>query len=542
MSVFADLVSQLRYAPRAKLAEDIARAEALAADIEPEQMYPEDWLEYRITDVRRSFEDPALVPGAAVLLELSSLVEHLCERGKIAARECGPDAVTLDQLATRWQVSRKTVDRYRRRGLIARRVRLDNGKPGLIVTAPAAALFERRQPDLIDRAARYSRIERDVEQRMGRRAERYARAGLSLNQAALRLARRFDRSHEAVRQLLRRQDSQRSEPIFAEAGPLTGTRRAAAWRSTRRGISTADLAKHFGKTRPALARAINHERADRLGQISLSPGLGDGPPPADARKEVLAPAAVREGLVARGPATLGELIADARTSRSPVVAEEAAQLVAMVFLRRAAAAAHASLDHTQPEALVLDQIETDLRHASMLKATLLRTHLVRIGDTIDQRLGVPIERLGTDAARSTILGAIGAAARGLDTLSPERGSRPAAAIGLAVDRYAVGLAKARAASSRATPMLDMNARVPDWTATLDPWQRDLAPDPRLATVLDQIDPKHARLLTARFGLDGSMPRTLSQIAEDTGTGRTALVRREPRALREALRAARTMHA
>ena len=538
MSVFADLVSQLRYAPRTKLAEDIARAEALAADIEPEQMYPEDWLEYRVTDVRRSFEDPALVPGAAVLLELSSLVEHLCERGKVIVGECGPDAVTLDQLASRWQVSRKTVDRYRRRGLIARRVRLENGKPGLVVTGPAAALFERRQPDLIDRAARYSRIERDVEHRIARRAERYARAGLSLNQAALRLARRFDRSHEAVRQLLRRQDGQRDEPIFAEAGPLTGTRRAAAWRATRRGISTADLAKHFGKTRPALARAINHERAHRLGKLNL-----DGPAaPSGVRETVLECSAVRDGLVSRGPSTLGALLADARTNRSPIVAEESAQLAAMAHLRTAAVKARASLDHAQPEALVLDRIETDLRHATMLKTTILRTHLIRIGETIDQRMGVPLERLGTDAARETLLGAINAASRGLDTLSPARGSRPAAAIGMAVDRYAVGLAKARAASNRATPMLDMTAPVPDWTAKLDPWQRDLAPDPRIADVLHRIEPKHAALLTARFGLDGAMPRTLTQIAEETGTGRTALVRREPRALREALRAARTMHA
>ena len=136
----------------------------------------------------------------------------------------------------RWGVSRKTLERWRREGLIARRVTGENGKPRLVFAAGVVERFEKGRGGKM--GAGYTRIDERVEARMLRRAAVYARMGCSLNQAARRIAERYGRAHETVRQLLKRSEG-RGGVEFAERGPPSEREREliarrTGWGSSRR--------------------------------------------------------------------------------------------------------------------------------------------------------------------------------------------------------------------------------------------------------------------------------------------------------------------
>ena len=207
-----DLADQLRFASFEALVRQVQAAESLAGDLVEKERYPVDWLVFRITGHRPESSREAVFSGREVLADLSALVERLCEAGEFGIADLPEGSVDADALAERWSVSRKTIDRSRRKGLIARRVRNERGRASLYFSPASVSAYEARQGDAIEKAGSFSRLSPETEARIIRRAARYrAMFQCTLNQAAVRLAERFGRSHQGVRELLKRHDARARE-------------------------------------------------------------------------------------------------------------------------------------------------------------------------------------------------------------------------------------------------------------------------------------------------------------------------------------------
>ncbi len=246
-----DLARQLRFAPREALLRDVERAEALAGVIRGDHFYDEAWIVEQVTGYRPTLEAPATVVGGALLSDLSGFVERLSEAARLTAEDLPAGWLDPDALAARWSLSRKTLDRYRKRGLCARRIVGPDAKVRLAFVPEVIAAFEAAQQGAIRRAGGFSRISVEDEARMIRRAARYrAWFGCTLNEAAKRLAKRFGRSLEAVRQVLQRHDRENpSRRIFTEPGPPDAGFERVAWRAWRRAIDPGLLATRSGTFR-----------------------------------------------------------------------------------------------------------------------------------------------------------------------------------------------------------------------------------------------------------------------------------------------------
>jgi len=194
------------------------------------------------------------------------------------------------------------------------------------------------------------------------------------------------------------------------------------------------------------------------------------------------------------------------------------------------------------EATTLDEIETDLRHASRLKERLVAQNLALLLATMERRLGHEPERLPPRSlvALSTVM--LRAASRAVDRFDPTHGGRLAAPAGLALDRAVASwmsgheqqvetAGRARRAMTRDTATGRLGRR-------FDPWQAWLEPDARVGRVLDQIDPAAAETLDRRYGLRAHDPHTLAALAEWLGVPHMHAARRERWALVEALEMAR----
>ncbi len=539
-----DLIEQLRYTPREALKRDIARAEALAGEIDPGLTYPEDWVVFRVTGYRPDMDEPANIVGDALRADLSALVERLSDLASLSADDIGGETVSLDELAERWNVSHKTIERYRKRGLVAHRVSDENGRTRLAFRAETVERFEREQEGRISAAGRFTRIPPDVELEMIRRAEEERRShDRSLSDAASVIARETGRSHEAVRQVLQRHDRESDRPIFDDPPTLSARDKRAIHRAMRRGIEPSQIAERFRRSRASIIRLYNEHRAELLRSLDLDAPVGADFRKADARSTLLGREPVREVPMGGVPTNVAQVLIAAKEAPVPIGVEESTRAIAYCYLRAETKGLVETLTTSAPDAKVIDECETMLRWAARLKGALLRAQLPVVVRTVREQLPLEIERLPTERAGRILTDAIDAAGSAIDHFDPFKGGRLAAPVGLAVHKLAAERAKEIVPTpGRARPLTRdrMAASVPDFTLRACPWQAWLEPDPRIGTVLTSLEESDAMLLADRFALRGHPPHTLREIAERLDLPRMHAAQRLRVALRRAIERARKL--
>ncbi|MFG0326888.1 MAG: hypothetical protein ACF8SC_06435 [Phycisphaerales bacterium JB037] len=538
VAALAELAGQLRFASREALRRDLGRVEQLADEIEPDRLYPVAWVVERITGYRPADDDGTMLVGEAMLGDLSALVERLCDAAALTLEELG-EVLDADALAARWGVSRKTLSRYRRRGLIARRGLDAEGRARLVFTPEAVARFESTQASAIERARRFTRIDDATESRVLERARRYAAAGLGLNEAAARIARRYGRSHEAVRLLLARSDD--AGALFDRSGPMSDRERARAYRAWKRGAGAAESARRMSRPVSAVRRGIHIHRLARLERAltgAADPARDAGPEPTR-----IDPAAEGSSFGRALGADLVALLGEARSAGTPGAVRE----------RHLDELLRASLTHARrtlgtvtratPEASRLDAIETSLRRASRVKTELMRMQLPTLVRTLEARVHASagigkLESFSPESASSLVGAGLSALSSAVDEFRAGRGGRLAARAGLAIDRAAERWTREHARdlerlSGRAAPRWPDTVPMDDWSVRAHAWQRFLELPGDARRVLEGLDEELRVFAVLRFGWgvgggSAELPRTLEECAAVLGAARIAMPRLERR--------------
>lgn len=474
-----------RYTPKAALRKQIERAMELGLEVDGEEHYSGEWIIRRITGYTPSLEAGWAVRGDLLIADLAALVDHLCARAGMSVGDAPQGSIDIEALAARWGVSRRTVERYRRRGLIA--LRVGSGRTARLLFPPASvAAFEIAHPDLLERAKRFERMS-DAERA---RAIELVRGAASAKVASA--AEGLGRSRGAVRRAVR-----------GEAGVATRLKpkeRALAGRAIAWGVSPGEVGARLGVTAGAVGAASRRWRIDRL------IGALDAEALAGRRAIPRAADAPLERLGVGGAATSSDLAAISEGgARSPTPAVELAQWSGLWAMLGECARELVHLKGT-PKASQVDAIETRALLASRLLATLVIGEQALIVRTVESQIG------GAIAARSPreIDGlwrcAVSAAARAIVSAEPpsDGRSRLASPIALAVNREIAPLARrltARGAGRARSSGVELSI-VPGVTPILK-WQRVVEPHPGIVGVLDRLDALDRRYLELRYAVGGS---------------------------------------
>lgn len=560
----AELARQLRFESADAAQRQLARAEQLAVELleggaekDAAHAFPEEWVVYRITGLRT---EAALAGGEAVMLvreaviaDLGPLVERLSSAAEIAENDLptragkkgtlGGPWLEVAAVCARWSISRKTLERYRRVGLIGRRVRLGKGKERLVFSEDVLRVFERVHGLRVRSAAGFSRISAGERAAMidAARAMRLEK-GWTLDRCARELAREHGRAVETVRQMLRKHDDRTvggADPIFAERGPLTEHERGLVANTAQRGGKMTEAARRLGRTRVTVYRVIADQRAARLRGLALDGPYAPEFERADAEQKFLAARAAREGLGSPGDAA--RVIAEALAIGPASAAEERARASAYWYLRWRAARAIARLPRHGARAGEMDAIERDLLWASRLKAELVRSQLPLIVRTVESQMGHAIGAMGEQERVDVVRIGLSAVIDAVDQFDPFKGGRLAAPVGVALGRAVSAWMKSRrervnveagAALGRARRMAAAPSGVStdDWTRRVHGWQEWLDMGGAAAERVIGLDERAKRIVVARFGLDGGPPRTMAEVAAELGTTATRVAAMLHRAL------------
>ena len=264
----AQLLMQLRFTPENKRRKELAAAEKLYALIDDTKQYPFDFVCYHITGFNsKDSYDKELLEGKALLDDLELFIARLS--GKLAepVAEQTERVYTIEELSEQFDVSTKTVGRWRRRGLLARKFVFEDGAHRFGFLESTVETFKQDNAELVARARDFRRRTGKERQQVIRSARSLAaKASLSRYQIIEQISRKLGLAHETVRYTLAEYETQHHDhPIFSKpAGRMKPTEAAELYRLHRQGVSIRQLMARFDRSRATIYRIVNQRRAMAL--------------------------------------------------------------------------------------------------------------------------------------------------------------------------------------------------------------------------------------------------------------------------------------
>jgi len=258
---------QVRFVPPPRRLEQLRRAERLLAEIKEDKQYPYQFVCYRITDYRPDAYADLLISGEDLRHDLGLLIAELAgSLPAIPIEEVPEPVLTLEQLSEKLNVTTKTLNRWRKRGLIGVPI-LCNGRRQVGFLDSVVGPYLDTNKERVAQSGRFSQMSEHEKEEILRRARRLARVGTTtLTEVSRRIARKVGRSAETVRYTIKNFDRQHpDQALFPEVnGPLDADAKQLIFNSFRRGIAVDALARRFQRTRTSIYRVVNEMRARRL--------------------------------------------------------------------------------------------------------------------------------------------------------------------------------------------------------------------------------------------------------------------------------------
>ncbi|MCJ7664506.1 MAG: helix-turn-helix domain-containing protein, partial [Desulfobacterales bacterium] len=125
----AQLLMQLRFTPQKKRRKQLDAAEKLLAIIQSDKEYPFEFVCFHITGFHpKALPEQQPIKGDELAKDLRIFIAKLSSQLVLAVAEQNQKVYTIEALAASFDVSTKTIHRWRKRGLIARKFIFDDGK------------------------------------------------------------------------------------------------------------------------------------------------------------------------------------------------------------------------------------------------------------------------------------------------------------------------------------------------------------------------------------------------------------------------------
>ncbi len=244
-------------------------AEELAGILDEDRRYPYEFVVYRLTGYRP--QGPEALEhsfrGRTLRADLLRLMLDLCDSFALRTSDYAEPVYDTSALAKRFSVSTKTIQRWRRRGLPARRLIFPDGRRRIAFLDGSVRRFVQRHHEQVERGRSFSLMGDEERDEIIARARRMVRStDCSLSDVAHRLADRTGRAAETIRYTIRRHDRENSEQaVFpAHVGPLADEEKSLIYRAFLAGTPVPSLADRYRRTRGSVYRIIKEMRARQL--------------------------------------------------------------------------------------------------------------------------------------------------------------------------------------------------------------------------------------------------------------------------------------
>lgn len=524
---------QVKFAPRDVRLSQAAKAEKLLGEIEFGKSYPYQDICEQITTFRPERYPDLVLSGEDAAHDLRRFVEDLSDSADISADSIDEPVLTVVDVSKRYNVSTKTVDRWRNRGLVSRRFRF-GGRKRIGFLESSLERFVGQFEDEVNRSRRFSQLSEADREEIISRARRLARYGGCPSDITRRLARKMDRSPETIRYTLKNYDREHPETaVFPNAGNvLNEQQKKEIFAGFRRGVPVADLARRHCRTKTSIYRIVSEVRADRLLLQPIDFMFNEEFDAKNADAVILCapPVVDKKSSRVKPPPGLPPYLASLYAIPLLTREEEQHYFRKMNYLKFKASQLRESLDPARPKSKTMDGIEKFLDKSVEIKNFLIRSNL-RLVVSIAKRHIKPSSNffeMVSDGNMSLI--------RAIEKFDYSKGNKFSTYASWAImknfarsipaehkvlDRYRTGKDELFQYSTddRANQFYE---------ELVNKKQRKM-----ITGMLDQLDGREKEIILRRFGLDSGLePQTLKQVGEHLGVTKERIRQLESRALRK----------
>ena len=285
--------------------------------------------------------------------------------------------LSIEDLARRFNVSTKTISRWRDHGLVAQRYDV-GGRRRVGFLASAVERFIASNPMRIERGSRFSQLSAEEHEKIVSWARRLAVAGACPADVHRRIAERLGRSVETIRYTLKRHDQEHPDAaIFPAAdGRLRPESCARIYHHHLHGEPVESIARRYHRSKASIYRVILGQRAEHIRQLPLDfiPNALFARSSAEKVVNQSFPGPVEVKKVRRPsglPAYLASLYEVPLLTRE----QEVWLFRKFNYLKHKATALREQLDPERPNARIMDQIDRLYDEIVELKNRIVRANL-----------------------------------------------------------------------------------------------------------------------------------------------------------------------
>lgn len=522
---------QLSAASREEMLSQIEAAERVVLGLGAETSYPAAQVVSQIVGEPLPEAGNRKISSADLLHDLRRFVEDLSDAVELNAEAVGEPVFTVDELAKQFNVSTKTISRWRALGLVSRRLVFD-GRKRVGFLRSSVDQFVKNNPVRVERGAKFSQLTNEQRDEYVERARQMAQTGAGQAEISRQLAERTGRSVETIRAALRQHDNENPTiAIFpAGTGPLTDLQKTNIYRAHRRGMSIEKLCRDYNRTKTTIYRVINEMRAARIAELPLE----FMPNPRFARKGAdkaclgPMPEAEKATRKAKRPAGLPPYLASLYEIALLTREQEQHVFRKYNYLKFKASRLRDQLDPEHPKAALMDEIEALNEQIVDTKNQIARCNL-RLVVSIAKKRVTPDQNffeLVSDGNVSLL--------RAAEKFDFARGNKFSTYASWAImknfartipneyrqrDRF-------RTSHDELFDMTQEKRANPTVEETI---QRDRLT--KIQRVLNRLDERERQIIVGRFGLDHSQePRTLKEVGAELGVTKERIRQIEARAL------------
>lgn len=529
---------QIKFAPRGKRIEQADRAEKLLVELDPNRDYPFDFLFYRVTDVRPDGTGYRLIKGVDALHDLRLFVEDITDSMNLRVEEASEPVHTVEDLSKMFNVSTKTISRWRDQGLVSRRF-LADGRKRVGFLHSSVERFVSQNKSRVKRGERFSQLTDQERDDIIDRARRIASTGANLSEVARTVGQDVGRSTETIRYTIKKFDQQFPQmAVFPEQRDvLSDEDKRAIYQQHNRGVSTVVLAKRYRRTRGSIIRILNEQRAAKVMELPLDyiPNevfedvsmvdaiMGEMPVALEAPRKMRAPSGL--------PAYLASLYEVPLLTRE----QEYHLFRKMNYLKHAAGKLREELDLKAPIIATMDRIEQLYEMSVDVKNKIVQSNLRLVVSIAKRHLAPNDDFFGliSDGNMSLI--------RAVEKFDYSRGNKFSTYASWAImknfartipdefkhqDRFRT--------SSEEVFDFQQDNRADNFALEID----QAARTDQIQRILHTLDQREQQIIVRRFGLDHRYePLTLKEVGEAMGVTKERVRQLEARALNKLLQAA-----
>jgi RNA polymerase sigma factor (sigma-70 family) len=492
-------------------------AEELLHTIDPNKAYPIEFIVFRITGYHPKSLSEEMLAGLSVQHDLGLLIEQTSNTLDVRTESIGEPVLSIDDVTERFDVTSKTIQRWRRKGLPARRFVFPDGKRRVGFLLGSVERFFSGHREQVARGTNFSQVDDGEREQIVRRARRLAvQCRCCSREIARRVARKLNRSPLTILHTLRKFDQEHpGQAVFPQASePISDTEGQRMVRGYRRGLSLGALAKRACVARSAVYRVVIDERIEWMNRRKTK--FIDDPlyHQSDAA-EVIAQIVSQEELGEKSraednrvPRDLPPYLADLYRTPLLTASKERALFLKFNFHKYQFVSARRRLEPQFAHLRDLEELEGHLQLANQTKNAILQANLRLVVSVARKhvRPGISLMELISDG-NITLMRAV----EGFDI---HRGNRFSTYATLALmkgfARSVPQMHSAKRSSSAAEFVLDsMPDRRNGFAAD------HMADREHVGVLLSRLDDEERSVLSAHYGL-GTAAITCEQLGEQLG--------------------------